>query len=129
MGASASDISTVRWWTAASESQYSNEYLASVIERYPLPDLKGEFPTLPDGSENTEWTPRYDLHAASADIWEEKAASLAGNYDFEADGASYKRSQAYQQALEAARYHRARRAVVTIAMKSYPPLEEDDDDE
>lgn len=44
-----------------------------------------------------------DVYAAASDIWEEKAADAAGNYDFDADGGSYKRSQLYDRYLAQAR--------------------------
>ncbi len=55
----------------------------------------------------------YDLHAAAADIWEEKAAALAGNMDFTADGATHHLSQQYQQAMAQAELHR-RKAIATM---------------
>ncbi len=63
---------------------------------------------------NPDWTATYDLHAAAADIWEEKAAILSADYDFTADGATLARSQAYEQAMKQARYHRSRRSPKTI---------------
>jgi hypothetical protein len=52
----------------------------------------------------------YDLHAIAADIWEEKAAALAQDFDFSEQGAgSYSRSQAYEQAEKQAKFHLARR--------------------
>ena len=56
----------------------------------------------------------YDLYAAAADVWEQKAAALAQDYDFAADGADYKRSQAHAHALGMARLFRARRASGSI---------------
>lgn len=46
-----------------------------------------------------------DINAVAADIWEEKAATIAGQFDFEADGGKFSRSQQYAQYLtEAAKY-------------------------
>ena len=55
------------------------------------------------------WTPTWDLHAAAADVWEEKAALVQNFYDFSADGAHYSQQQVYQQAMEQVKYHLARR--------------------
>jgi len=55
------------------------------------------------------WTGRsYDLWAAAADVWERKAASLADWYQFTADGQSFARQQAFQQAREMAKSCRSR---------------------
>lgn len=81
---------------------YSDELLSSSIEAWPVLDPDGRDP------EATGWEPTYDLHAAARDIWTEKAAGLAGDFDFSADGADYSRSQSYEQAMAQARYHGAR---------------------
>ena len=70
--------------------------------------------------ENEEWIPTYDLNAAAADVWEEKAAVLAGDYDFSAEWAKFSRSQAYEQAMKQARYFRARRSMRTVRQVPEP---------
>ncbi|MEJ5222843.1 MAG: hypothetical protein WHV44_00185 [Anaerolineales bacterium] len=102
--------------------EYPDSTLVSIIEQYPLPDANGLFP------EEDGWTPRYDLNAAAADVWAEKAAGLAGQYDFSADGASFQRSQAYEQAMKQARYYRSRRALHTVKSQAYPKLKDISDD-
>lgn len=97
-------IARVRAMTATTTADYPDAALISAIARYPLLDADGRKPT------DAGWTPTYDLHAAAADVWEEIAARLASQYDFDADGARFARSQTHQHALAQARYHRARRA-------------------
>ncbi len=92
------------------EPVYSDEVLAEYIEAYPLPDLDGNLPDL------DTWTPTYDLNAAAADVWEEKAAALARRHDFSADGGRFNRSQQYEQALKQARHYRSRRAVRMLSV-------------
>lgn len=87
---------------------YGSASLAAMIEAYPLPDADDRQPT------DVDWTPTYDLAMAAADVWEEKAAAQAGAFDFDADGASYSRSQVYQQAMDMARRYRARRAARSV---------------
>jgi len=48
-----------------------------------------------------------DLYAAAAEIWDEKAAAVSGNYDFEADGGKFSRSQMAAQYTENANKYRA----------------------
>lgn len=123
MGASAADIAAVRRMTGASDTEYPDGVLGSIIERYPVVDADGHFP------EDEDWTARYDLNAAAADVWAEKAAVLAAGYDFNADGADYKRSQAYEQAMKQARYFRSRRMIGTVKMTAYPVIQDEQDDD
>ena len=99
---------------------YSDAIITTYIETYPLVDENGEAPRVPStitpGSMmvNPDWTATYDLHAAAADIWEEKAAVVSVDYDFSADGSSLSRSQVYEQMMAQARHHRSRRSPKTI---------------
>ena len=106
---------------------YSHDMLDTIIEMYPLLDALGTDPqdvdfttTPPTISERTDWIPTYDLHAAASDIWEEKTAVLAEEFDFKADGGSYSRSQKYLQYLGKARYHNSRRSAKTIKLYVEP---------
>jgi hypothetical protein len=46
----------------------------------------------------------YDLYAAAAEVWRQKAAHVAERFDFSADGASFKASQLRAQYMEQAEY-------------------------
>lgn len=106
---------------------YSDATIQGYIEKYPLIDLYGYEPTDEYGIANPSWTATYDLNAACADIWDEKAALLASQFDFSADGASFQRNQAYKNATERARYYRSRRSPRKIVLK--PAIDLDLDDE
>ena len=93
---------------------YTDLDLSECIERYPLPDANGLAP------DATTWAGNWDLNQAAADIWEEKAAAVAANFDFAADGGDYKRSQAYAQAMQQARNYRAKRQMGTFTMVATP---------
>ena len=66
------------------EATYDDDLIDDRIEAHPLLDALGtdpyevdystEPPTL---SERDEWIPTYDLNAAAAIIWEEKAAAVS----------------------------------------------------
>jgi hypothetical protein len=94
---------------------YSDAAISAYIDKYPLLDEQGEEPSTLSGSTppvrevNPNWIPTYDLNAAAADIWQEKAAAISQLYDFNADGGNYHRSQAYEQYMANARYYAARR--------------------
>lgn len=83
---------------------YSNEALLDeYIKQYPVPDASKNKPT------EADWVPTYDLHAAAADIWEEKAAAIAHRFSYAADGGNYQEDQRYQHCLSQAKHHMARR--------------------
>ena len=108
---------------------YSDTTLVETIKKYPVEDARGEGPlveseTTPGRLEtNPDWTPTYDLNAAAGDIWAEKAATAAGNFDFSADGGNYSRSQVYKAMMEFSRYYRSRRGIKTITMRPEPLLQ------
>jgi hypothetical protein len=109
------------------EDIYSDELLASYIENYPVMDQLGQPPftyetsaTPPTEVENESWIPTYDLNQAAADIWQEKAATVADKYDFSADGGSYSRSQMVAQYNQMAASFRARRAPNSFKLVKWP---------
>jgi len=122
MAASESDIARLRRQTNVTEAEYDDELMAEYIERYPLMDEEGYMP------DEDEWTARYDVNRAAADVWNEKAAALARDYDFSADGANYSRSQAYEQAMKQARYYLSRSAIKTVTTYKFPRTQLDDDE-
>jgi hypothetical protein len=82
------------------DATYTDAALTAVIESKAVSDLRGLQPTVlsfsttpPTYIANTNWIETYDLNAAAAKVWDEKAAAAACNFDFSADGASYTRSQ------------------------------------
>jgi hypothetical protein len=134
MTATAAQIAKVRRMVnEPTETTYDDETIQEYIETYPLTDARGEVPLIESTTtpgtldENEDWIATYDLAAAAADIWGEKAAVLSQDYDFDADGAKYTRSQAYEQAMKQARYYRARRSVGTITQSPQPLLDASED--
>lgn len=112
---------------------YKNEDLAEYVESYPAIDPRGERPFSWDTSTqpptqdpNDDWVPTYDLNAAAADLWEEKAAVVAQDFQFQADGGSYSRQQKYEQYMKQARYFRARRKGGTITLRVEPEISSTD---
>lgn len=126
MAASIVEVVKLRRMVAESTSvTYSDDDLEDIIETYPVLDSEGLDP------DDDAWTATYDLNAAAAQIWEEKAAALIGLYDFNADGGSFNRSQMYEQAMKMARHYHSRKRVKTITTRPEPKLdaEELDDDD
>lgn len=117
MAASAELIARLRRLTGEpTTATYDDAALAERIEAYPVRDARGEDPyswdasaTPPAPVSNDAWLPTYDLYAAAADVWEEKAATVASDFDFSADGGRYDRSQVYEQYMKQVRYFRGKR--------------------
>lgn len=136
---SAADMST---WIAVvrrmvdepSSTTYSDAGIQYYIEKYPLLDERGEVPytwdtstSPPTQDENEDWIPTYDLNAAAADIWDEKAAGVAEDFNFSADGGRYDRSQVAEAYGKRARYYRARRSAATVKMVMSPDPDSEED--
>ena len=112
MAASAGDVARLRRMVAEpTTATYSDATLEDIIERYPVADAAGVFPDEEGWAANA-----YDLNAAAAEVWAEKAAALAANFGFTADGATFHREQAHSHALKQARFFAARRGVATVRL-------------
>lgn len=104
MSATAAMIADVRRMTAEpTTTTYSDAQITNFIEDYPMLDDDGIAP------DEDDWTARYNLNLAAADIWEEKAAAVAENFDYSAEGSSFRLSQKVQHYLEMAKAMRSRR--------------------
>ncbi len=124
MTATANQITDVRRMTnERTTANYSDDAIQALIERYPLVDADGYSP------EQDNWTATYDLNAAAAAIWEEKAGARADKFDFSADGGTYHRSQSYDACMKQARYYRSKRSPKTIEMESTPKADDPIDEE
>ena len=106
---------------------YSDDDLETYIESWAADDEFGNKALIVDYSTtpysyiaNTLWTPTYDLNAAAAEIWEEKAADIQDQFDFAADGGNYSRSQKYQQAINMASRFKSRSKSRNVLMHKYP---------
>ncbi len=108
------------------EDTYDDDALAEYIERYALEDARGEYPTVESEAapgtleENPDWTATYDMYAAAADVVEEKAAAVAVDFDFEADGGQFTRSQKFNQMMRLVRHYRSKRSPRTITLRMEP---------
>ena len=103
-GSGPEDVARLRRMTAEpTTAVYSDAALQAAIERYPVADRDDIYP------DEAGWLPSYDLAMAAAEVWAEKATVVAANFDFDADGASYKRSQQYEHYVKQARRWRSLR--------------------
>lgn len=126
MSVTAAQIDQVRRWTAESTTAtYTDDAIIAAIEARPVPDKRGVAPfvwdyttTPPSQTTNTNWIETYNLNQVAADIWEEKAAAVACDYAFSADGASYSRNQKFEQYMRMAQKFRARGTLGVIELAS-----------
>lgn len=123
----AANIADLRRMVAELDTaNYSDADLTTMIEKYPMLDEAGEDPyslsgtAIPVRVTNPKWIPTYNLNLAACEVWEHKAALLAGKFDFSADGGQFSRSQAYNQALQMAKYYRGRGGISTITQIKKP---------
>ena len=99
MAASASDVAQLRRLTAEpTTTTYSDATLEDMIERYPITDADGNEP------DDTDWISTYSIYLAASEVWTEKAATVAGAYDFTADDGSFNRSQLFDQYTKQAKF-------------------------
>jgi len=97
------DVARLRRMTnEPTTATYSDDLLREYISVWKAIDSEGR------SFDEADWVETYDLHAAAADIWEEKAALLFDKHDFSADSSSFSASQMYENARSMAEHHRAR---------------------
>ena len=111
----------------STEVTYNDALVDAIIEKYPLIDALGTDPqdvdfttTPPTITEKDEWIPTYDLNAAAAQIWEEKAAAIADEFTFSADGGSFSRSKKHDQYKLNARTYSSKKSAQTIKVYIVP---------
>jgi hypothetical protein len=118
----AAQIATLRRMVAEPLTTiYSDALLTTFIESYPLVDELGTDPytwsqaTSPATKVvSPGWIPTYDLNAAAGDIWAEKAAALAHEHSFAADGGNYQVSDKHAHYMKQASFYRSRRSAKSV---------------
>lgn len=124
MTPSADNLAKLRRMVAEpTNANYTDAILTGYLELYPIVDVDGLEP------DNAAWTATYDFHSAAADIWEEKAATVAAQYDFNADGGSYNRNQVYSSFVALAQWHRKRSNATAASVVNRPTEYTESDDE
>lgn len=103
---------------------YDDDAITAFIEEFPKVDRFGnekyEWDTTtqpPTASLNPDWLEDYDLNAAASKVWAEKAALLAEDYDYVADGASLNRCQPFAHARKMAAYFKSRSCAKGLPLK------------
>jgi len=102
---------------------WDNETLIEILQNYALTDADGNDPG------DDAWVPTYDINAAAAQIWDEKAASLATNVDASVDGTSVRRSQLFQHAKQMAAYYRSLRVAKVVNVTTFEDVADVDLDD
>jgi hypothetical protein len=98
-------VTMVTEYSAASEfPEVSQAAVEQIVHRCARIDADGYLPSA------AEWTETYDVYAATATVFEVKAARVANRFDFSTDGQQLSRSQMVAQLHAQARMWRARTA-------------------
>ena len=105
----------------STETTYDDELILAILAKYPLLDVLGTDPQdvdyttePPTISEADDWIPTYCLNSAAAEIWAEKAGAVSDEFDFNADGGNYSRSQKADSYMVKSRWYASRRSAKTI---------------
>lgn len=101
---------------AASRPVLSAETLNRVLDQWRTPDAEGR-PASDDA-----WDPSFDLNAAAAEGWRLKAAAVAGDFSFSADGASYSKADVLAHCLEMETKYASRSHGVMATLAGRPTL-------
>ena len=97
-----------RWWlclTGGTSASTTPSWPTLVYERTDWIILDGTVEWVDAGS---RWRPTWNLNAAAAAGWEQKAAQVAHRFDFGADGQKFDRSQTHAMCLDMADRYRMR---------------------
>ncbi len=70
---------------------------------------------------------RYDLNWIIAEIWGEKASSVAKDYAVDSDGSRLERNQRFEQFMAQARHYRSKSVVRSVQILTTEEAREDDD--
>jgi hypothetical protein len=93
--------------TVASED-YTVETLRDILASNAVSDSEGR------GTSDPDWELTIDIYAAAAEVWEEKGAHVALDFDFSGGDASFSRTSTHTHAMRQARYYRNRARAKTI---------------
>lgn len=96
------------------QATYTDAELKSLIEASALIDVDGHAP------DEDAWIPTYDIYHVASEIWMEKSSAVADEFDFNADGGSFQRSQKMQMYLKQASYYKSRSKGLSLQMKQRP---------
>lgn len=98
-------VTMVTEYSAAAEfPEVSQAAVEQIVHRCARMDADGYLPSEP------EWTETFDVYAATATVFEVKAARVAARFDFSTDGQQLNRSQMVGQLQAQAKMWRARTA-------------------
>ena len=100
-------VTIVAEYAAADEfPEITDAAVEQIVHRCARMDSHGRLPTDPD------WDETYDVYAATATVFEVKAAKVANRFDFATDGQQLNRSQMVAHFTAMAKMWRARTAGV-----------------
>jgi len=96
------------------EASYTDSDLTALLENTACTDVNGKDPTA------TDWVATYNIFQVASEIWLEKSAAVADEFDFNADGGDFKRSPKQLMAVRQAAYFEGRSKALSLQMKQTP---------
>lgn len=106
---------------AATAPTLSDGELNTLLDMHQVADSAGVAPGA------TDYVPTYDFNRAAAEGWRWKAARVAGQFDFNADGATYNRSQKLDMCEKMIRQYQRRIVGYAIAASPIAAVEVEDE--
>ena len=106
---------------AATAPTLSDGELNTLLDMHQVADSAGFAPGA------TDYVPTYDFNRAAAEGWRWKAARVAGQFDFNADGATYNRSQKLDMCEKMIRQYQRRIVGYAIAASPIAAVEVEDE--
>ena len=109
--------------------EYHKETADRMVNNARLDEIAGEVALLKDSEGvvpgGDDYVTTVDIYRAAAESWREKAGMVADGYDFESEGASFTRSQLYDNYVQQAARYAALAGNLTMAVGR--PVEEEID--
>ena len=96
------------------DATYTDEILEALILSTACVDKDGNEPT------SESWIPTYDLFKVASETWLEKASVFQQEFDFNADGGDFKRSQKYKHAIKQSSVFKSRSKALSLMLKQHP---------
>lgn len=101
---------------ATSRPVVDSDHLGRLLDAWRMPDASGRLADDPD------WSGAWDLNGAAAQGWREKAAKVAGDFNFSADGSSYSKADVLAHCLEMETKYASRSHGVMASLAGRPAL-------
>ncbi len=114
-----SDYTTLEGTVSGTEAFRLYDYQGDPASNYSIDTMRGVVTFASDQRGSARYLDgrSYDLNAAAADCWRERASKLVGGYDFKVEGRSYSRSQYFKHCADMVEYYSSMANPVTMTIE------------